>query len=134
MGEVSFNYLGQVSSGTYENPSGIFSLSSDSTGMSQSLLAKRYYLIDVIASIVDEKLFVEWRFSSRIHRRETISVFFEQFVTNIQEMAGYLAAVTTTNYFPSDFEDVDLSQSDIDEILKELNTSSSDGFIEPLDE
>ena len=75
--EISLNYLGQVNIDL--NRGSIFKIANKSTGLSHSILANRSHLIDVIASVVDEKLLVEWQYNYAIHKKETIQNLFDNF-------------------------------------------------------
>ena len=130
---ISFNYLGRITTGDPKNTGSLFKLINEPVGESQSLKARRYYLLDTIASIVDDKLLLDWRFSLNIHRKETISRLFDQFIQNIHEMAKFLRSENFSNYSPSDFRNISLSQNDINEILKEI-TDTMDQDIFGLDE
>ena len=90
--------------------------------MSHSKLANRSHLIDVIASVVDEKLLVEWQYNYAIHKKETIQNLFDNFHSFLLKITQLIQSGNRPNYSPSDFKDISLSQNDINQILNEITS------------
>jgi non-ribosomal peptide synthase protein (TIGR01720 family) len=69
--EVSFNYLGQWD--TLGQTGGLLSPSDRPTGGSQAPEEARHHLVDVNAIVMGGRLEVQWGYSARRHRRETVT-------------------------------------------------------------
>ncbi len=118
LGQMSFNYLGQVDAVT---PAGAaFKLAGESVGVVHDPRGKRRHLIDVIVSVTEKQLRLEWLYSEKAHRRETIENLVKRY---IEELGILIQHCTTTagGYTPSDFPEAELSQAEIDDLMDELS-------------
>jgi amino acid adenylation domain-containing protein/non-ribosomal peptide synthase protein (TIGR01720 family) len=118
LGEVSFNYLGQVDQSLPDGSP--FGPASESSGPAHHPDAKRSHLIDVIASVIDGQLRMEWLYCQEMYRRETIEKLARQYVEELKTIIEHCTSPEVGGYTPSDFPDVELSQEDIEDILEEL--------------
>jgi amino acid adenylation domain-containing protein/non-ribosomal peptide synthase protein (TIGR01720 family) len=118
LGEVSFNYLGQVSQTLSEvSP---FGEAHESTGFSHFPFGKRPFLIDIIASVIQDQLRVEWIYSTEIHLPTTIERLADWFITELQDLIDYCLSPEGVGYTPSDFPEARLTKDDLDDLLEEL--------------
>ncbi|ODH00206.1 hypothetical protein A4S05_34205 [Nostoc sp. KVJ20] len=116
--EVSFNYLGQFAQ--VVNTSSLIQIANESSGNSQSLQGQRHYLLDINAIIINEKLQIDWTYSSNIHQHETIENIAQEFVETLQELIAHCLSTENAGYTPTDFPLIQLDQLEIDQILQNL--------------
>lgn len=119
--QISFNYLGQ--SDRQQTSDNLFSLSNASTGTGMFAKQERPHLLAINARIQGECLQVDWSYSKHIHRTQTIRHLAESYLNNIR---SYLAGSTPTQasfYSATDFRQVDLTESELDSILEDLEDS-----------
>jgi non-ribosomal peptide synthase protein (TIGR01720 family) len=129
--EVSYNYLGQVTLGNSDDE--IFSPARESTGHSLGLKNHRSHLLDFIASIVDGRLCLEWRYSEKIHKKETIETIADNFRSHLLELHRKCSGTSSAVYSPSDFKDVALRQDEIDLLMQELGFNEGEDTDQPLE-
>ena len=116
--EISYNYLGQIN--LDNSTEKLFGIAKDGVGQSLSPQNKRSHLIDFIASIVNGQLCLEWRYSKKIYRRQTIEKLSQELKTHLLELVRLCNETAAVVYSPSDFSDVDLRQDEIDRLIQEL--------------
>ncbi|MDJ0674318.1 MAG: amino acid adenylation domain-containing protein [Calothrix sp. MO_167.B42] len=121
--EVSFNYLGQIDN---QQQTGVFSLSNAPTGWGIAPTEKRPYLLAINARVQGECLQIDWSYSKCIHCQETISYLGQSYLDNLrlylQSSSEQQSLSTSTSdfYVSSDFDLVDLSDTELDSILADL--------------
>ena len=115
--QISFNYLGQIDNQQHNN---LFSLSSAPTGLGVSPAEQRPYLLAVNARVQGDCLQVDWCYSQCIHRQETIRHLAESYLNNIRFYLQEFSDHQSSFYISSDFGLVDLSENELDSILKDL--------------
>lgn len=121
---LSFNYLGQVDQALPDDAP--LALASESTGQAHDPAGRRGFLIDIIASITHGQLRVEWLYSEKFHRKETIEALALQYQQKLLSLIKYLTSEDGVGssirlgYTPSDFPDADLRQDEIENLLEEL--------------
>ncbi|MHC5598560.1 MAG: amino acid adenylation domain-containing protein, partial [Nostoc sp.] len=116
--EISFNYLGQFTQ--VVNTSSLMQLASESSGQSQSLQGQRSCLLDVNAIITNERLEINWIYSSNIHQQRTIENIAQDFVETLQELITHCLSPENAGYTPTDFPLVPLNQLELDGVLARL--------------
>ncbi|MCW5317887.1 amino acid adenylation domain-containing protein [Nostoc sp. KVJ3] len=116
--EISFNYLGQFAQ--VVNTSSLIQIAHEPSGNSQSLQGHRHCLIDINAIILNEKLQIDWTYSSNIHQREKIENIAQEFVETLQELIAHCLSTENAGYTPTDFPLIQLNQLEIDQILQNL--------------
>ena len=116
--EISFNYLGQFDQ--VLNTSSLMQLASESSGQSQSLLAERPSLIDINAIITNERLHIDWMYSSNIHQHKTIENIALEFVETLRSLIAHCLEPSNAGYTPTDFPLVTFNQQELDQILANL--------------
>ncbi|MEH1954356.1 amino acid adenylation domain-containing protein [Nostoc sp.] len=116
--EISFNYLGQFAQ--VVNTSSLMQIANEPSGNSQSLQGQRHYLLDINAIIINEKLQIDWTYSSNIHQHETIENVAQEFVETLQELIAHCLSTENAGYTPTDFPLIQLNQLEIDQILQNL--------------
>lgn len=116
--EISFNYLGQFAQ--VVNTSSLIQIANESSGNSQSLQGQRHYLLDINAIIINEKLQIDWTYSSNIHQHETIENIAQEFVETLQELLAHCLSTENIGYTPTDFPLIQLDQLEMNQILQNL--------------
>jgi len=116
--EISFNYLGQVDQSLPENSP--FSLAPESKGTERSKSGDRMYSLIISGNISQGRLQMNWSYSSNMYRSETIDRLAEQFMQELRELIQHCLMLDAVSYTPSDFEDVNLDQDEIDDLLEEI--------------
>ncbi len=116
--EISFNYLGQFAQ--VVNTSSLMQLADEPSGNSQSLQGQRHCLLDINAIIINEKLQIDWTYSSNIHQHETIENLAQEFVETLQELIIHCLSPENAGYTPTDFPLINLNQLELDQILENL--------------
>jgi amino acid adenylation domain-containing protein/non-ribosomal peptide synthase protein (TIGR01720 family) len=119
--EVSFNYLGQLSSGT--SAAAPVTLAAESGGPARSLLQSRRYLIEINGSVLEGRLRIDWTFSENIHRRSTIEGVARRFLTALQSIIAHCQSPEAGGYTPSDFSKAKLSQASLDKLVAKVKQS-----------
>lgn len=100
--DISFNYLGQVR--VQEGKDQLFSLLDEAnTGIAHDPDGLRPHVIDVVAIVVSGKLRVDWLYSNKLHRRETICQWARVFEKNLLSILSYCTTPGIGGYTPSDF-------------------------------
>uniref|UniRef100_UPI0030F99820 condensation domain-containing protein n=1 Tax=uncultured Wocania sp. TaxID=2834404 RepID=UPI0030F99820 len=110
--EIVFNFLGKQSTGD----SNIEFLSKNT----RHPLSERHYYLEINALIKDGVLGLNWSFSNKIHKPETIKTLIDDFNEALKNIVAHCMSSNTVKYTPSDFEDVDLDQDDLDNLLNDL--------------
>ncbi|MCF2150416.1 Non-ribosomal peptide synthetase [Desmonostoc muscorum LEGE 12446] len=116
--EISFNYLGQFTQ--VVNTSSLMQLASESSGQSQSLQGQRSSLLDVNAIITNERLQINWIYSSNIHQQRTIENIAAYFVETLQKLITHCLSPENAGYTPTDFPLVQLNQLELDGVFGRL--------------
>ncbi|MEH1791282.1 amino acid adenylation domain-containing protein [Nostoc sp.] len=116
--EISFNYLGQFAQ--VVNTSSLMQIANEPSGNSESLQGQRHYLLDINAIIINEKLQIDWTYSSNIHQEETIENIAQEFVETLQDIIAHCLSPENAGYTPTDFPLIQLNQLEIDQILQNL--------------
>jgi len=117
--EVSFNYLGQFD--FYQSESILLGFAGEETGPIQSPSGKRRYLLELNGLVVEGKLQLDWTYSENIHKETTIARLAQDFLEALKSIIDHCVAPETGSYTPSDFPDVALSQSELDDLVAEIN-------------
>ncbi|WP_255298240.1 amino acid adenylation domain-containing protein [Brevibacillus dissolubilis] len=111
-GLVRFNYLGDSNIGN-----DWLSLSPLQHGAESSSVNHLTALIDIQAMITDNVLTVQLIYSSRKFASSTMNRILAAFMQNIEKMVNHCCGREETDFTPSDFDTVDLSQDDLDALF-----------------
>jgi len=82
--EIVFNYLGQTDQTLASHSE--FRLAVESTGADQSLQRKRTHIIEISAIVTGGELRLDFVYSRKLHRRETIEGFAESFRVELDSL------------------------------------------------
>jgi amino acid adenylation domain-containing protein/non-ribosomal peptide synthase protein (TIGR01720 family) len=109
---VSFNYLGQLPENGLEDS--VFDFAPESVEAQRSPNAHRSHLIEINTSIYQGKLHVEWIYSDRLHRKNTIEQLATTYLSELRQLITYCRNPKIWGYTPSDFPNIKLNQTDLD--------------------
>ncbi len=84
-------------------------------------LSERYYFLEINSLIKNGVLEMSWQFSKQAFRQETIVSLISEFKEELNKIIDHCTISKTTKYTPSDFQDVDLDQDDLDTLLSDID-------------
>ncbi|HET6852592.1 MAG TPA: condensation domain-containing protein, partial [Pyrinomonadaceae bacterium] len=115
--EVSFNYLGQFGQGI--NEASGWRVAPESSGAASSDQVRRKYLVEIDGRIRNGRLWMSWRFSRQVHRRETIEAVAGRFVAALRELIAHCQSPEAGGFTPSDFPLArDIRQEQLTQLMK----------------
>jgi amino acid adenylation domain-containing protein/non-ribosomal peptide synthase protein (TIGR01720 family) len=88
--EICFTYLGQFDQAL--NSASLFTLAEESPGCFRSERGLRSHLLDVVGSVVEGRLLVDWIYSENLHSRATIELLAHEFIENLMALSYSLPA------------------------------------------
>lgn len=112
--QVSFNYLGQLD--RISPPDALFGLTGFSLKAARSTRGRRSHLLEIDAYIKDGQFQCQWAYSNRAHDKETIQQLAGKFIDNLRALTRHCVEREWTEYTPSDFTLVKLTQQQIEQI------------------
>lgn len=116
--EIRFNYLGQTDQ--LFTQSSLFSPASESSGLSRSPKNQRNILIEINGMVTKGQLQLNWTYSQAIHRTTRIENLAQNYLNILRELIQHCLSTGAGGYTPSDFPQMDFSQTELDELLNEL--------------
>ena len=121
--EISFNYLGQFNQSNDEKE--IFKVAKENKSHERALENNRPFQLDITGSITNGKLTLNWMYNENKYSEQELNLFSD---TYIQELTNLIVETVSESggYTPSDFEDVNLDDQDLDSIFSELNEEFDD--------
>ena len=87
----------------------------------RSQKSERYHLLEINALIQEGRLNVQFSFSEKFHKAETIQNLVELFEIGLRNLIEHCSNRETGEYSPSDFPEADLNQDDLDNLLNQIN-------------
>ena len=115
---MSFNYLGQFDQ-TFSAGS-LFRSARNSHGSPRGPNNLRQHQIEIAGYIIDGRLNLDWTYSENLHRRETISWIAESYLQALRDLISHCQSPQAGGYTPSDFGEVQLTQTELDALLAEF--------------
>ncbi|BAZ22953.1 non-ribosomal peptide synthase [Kalymmatonema gypsitolerans NIES-4073] len=113
--EISFNYLGQFDQ--VQSQTG-WKFAPETTGDNHSSKQTRRHLLDVSGLVVEGELQINLTYSKSLHTRATMEKLAQSYVRSIRSIIEHCQLEDAFGYTPSDFPDVQLNQSELDELLE----------------
>jgi non-ribosomal peptide synthase protein (TIGR01720 family) len=117
--QISFKYLGNFD--PLISQSSLFNLPQQPFKLNQGLSINRFYLLEVNGVIVQEHLQLNWIYSTKAHRRETIETLASNYIDALQSIIAHCQSLEGQKYTPSDFPRANLSQQNLDKLLAKIN-------------
>jgi len=116
--QISFNYLGQFTQ--VMNSSALIQLANESSGEDHSLEGKRPHLLNINAIITNERLQIDWKYSTNVHQPSTINKIAKEFIETLQTIIVHCSSPENRGYTPTDFPLLQLNQLELDQLLENL--------------
>jgi len=116
--QVSFNYLGQYDQTQLATLG--WKYAEESSGSIHSPKGQRSHLITVDGLVIKGQLKLEWHYSEKFHRRETVEHLAYEYIAALEAIIAHCLSPEAGGYTPSDFPDVEFSQESLDELLAEI--------------
>jgi len=114
--EILFNYLGQMDFNTGWKIKEGLKLVQDKNEL-------RFHIIDINAMTLNNRIKFEFGYSGNFHNRKSIESLSEFYSESINEIIKHCADEKTgTGYTPSDFSAAGLDQSELDDLMNNLNS------------
>ena len=113
---IIFNYLGNKNT---ENSRIFENVEFLNTG-TRSPLSERHHALEINAVVSDNQLQMNWGFSKKLHKEETMQALIEEFENNLRDIIDHCKDPSAGGYTPSDFSEAGLNQDDLDHLLANL--------------
>ncbi|MEM9136705.1 MAG: condensation domain-containing protein, partial [Cyanobacteria bacterium P01_F01_bin.42] len=114
--EIRFNYLGQTDQ-ILDSVSD-WSTAPESPGRARGPQNQRTVLLEINCWVKSEQLQVNWLYSQETHHKQSVQRVADQFLVRLKQLIEH--CLTSGGFTPSDFPQMELSQSELDELLEEL--------------
>lgn len=83
--------------------------------------SERYYFLEVNSLIKKGALEMTWQYSKQVFKKETVESIISEFKEQLNKTIEYCTTRETIKYTPSDFQDIDLDQDDLDSLLNDID-------------
>ena len=117
--QISFNYLGQ--SDQLESDRAAFIMAKEAIASGQSDQGNRLHLLEIIGLVTRGELKVDWVFSTRFYKRDTIESLAVKYMNSLRDLIQHCLKPDAGAYTPSDFSKVELSSRELDAIMDDLD-------------
>ncbi len=111
---IRYNYLGEFN-GTEDY--GIFEIMEGDVRIDCSDQNEATALIDVNSMVLKDKLKITFTYSRNRFLDETIEKLMNLYLSNIESIIQHCCSITTKEFTPSDFDTIDVSQDELDELF-----------------
>ncbi|WP_422105254.1 amino acid adenylation domain-containing protein [Winogradskyella sp.] len=111
--KIVFNYLGKQSSSKLD-----FQFWDKTTRDPNS---ERDYYLEINALYKNNKLVFNWSYASKAIKKETIEQLINEYHTHLKDIVDHCLTRNDVKHTPSDFEDIDLDQDDLDTLFDALD-------------
>ncbi|HOG48627.1 MAG TPA: condensation domain-containing protein, partial [Anaerolineae bacterium] len=122
--EVALNYLGQLDRGL-GGPLP-FGIAPESRGPERAPEGRRSHLLEINGGIAGGRLQLEWTYSERLHRRETIQALADAFVEALLLLVKHAGSAEAGRLAPAGLAEFGWSQGDIDGLAAEIEGGLAD--------
>ena len=116
--QVSFNYLGQLD--TEAVAGGLFRLAPPPQAPSRSPRGVRRHLLEVDGGVREGRLHLRWSYSEAVHNRATIATLMASYLDALRRIVAIASGAEEAHYTPSDFDDVELNDDLLANILSQV--------------
>jgi amino acid adenylation domain-containing protein/non-ribosomal peptide synthase protein (TIGR01720 family) len=113
--QIRFNYLGDFDNSTKND---IFELSNESTGVDSSRHNKLTCMIEINAMVINKEMNIGLTYSSNKFKADTMDRFINLFADKLKSVINHCCNKDYKEFTPSDFDSVDISQMDIDQLFE----------------
>ncbi|MGD1805289.1 condensation domain-containing protein [Dapis sp. BLCC M126] len=116
--EILFNYLGQSDRTTGKER--IEMIQDISVGQLRDLRNSRSYLLEINAWVANGQLQLNWIYDKQVHQLDTISTIAKNYISTLKSIILQCIKSDEIGFSPSDFPDVELNQTELDEFLDNI--------------
>ncbi|HZF12826.1 MAG TPA: amino acid adenylation domain-containing protein, partial [Thermoanaerobaculia bacterium] len=116
--EIGFNYLGQLDQ--VLGGASPVALAPESPGPTRDPLGARPHLLEVEGRVSAGRLEIEWLYSRRLHRENTIARLADAYLAELRATIAHCRAREARGYTPSDFPQMSFDQDELDALLDDL--------------
>lgn len=120
--QVSFNYLGQFDQVLSKFP--FLGIGKESSGMDQSILQTRSYLLEVNGYVVENRLQMDWTYSKNVYQQSTIERLAQGFIKALNCLITHCQSIER-GYTPSDFPGAKLNQKELDKLTAKITKTNN---------
>jgi amino acid adenylation domain-containing protein/non-ribosomal peptide synthase protein (TIGR01720 family) len=117
--EIIFNYLGQFNESIAQGSD--WKTGKQSLLLSQTQSDKRDHLIEINCLINDNKLKMDFVYSTNFHKKQTMKLFSELYKESLNSIIDHCTSEEAGGVTPSDFSSSGLNQQELDNLLSNLN-------------
>jgi amino acid adenylation domain-containing protein/non-ribosomal peptide synthase protein (TIGR01720 family) len=125
---VSFNYLGRLAHGSGESERGMTSppgaehheSTPDASGLSRAGGQVRRYVVELNAAVLVREARFTWTWSEALHDRAVVERLTDAFLRHLRRLLAHCLSPDAGAYTPSDFSNAELSQRELDSLLKRI--------------
>ncbi|MEM8677443.1 MAG: amino acid adenylation domain-containing protein, partial [Cyanobacteria bacterium P01_G01_bin.67] len=116
--EIRFNYLGQIDNILTQDS--LFYPISKSAGEMRSLRDKRSCAIEIDSIIRDGELKFKWTYDNSNYTDVEMNNITQTYLVKLQKLIQHCLSKDTGGYTPSDFNQMDFDQDELDDLLDDL--------------
>ena len=113
-----FNYLG-VQNTNEDDKGPVFTQLWDSV---RHPLSERHYSMEINAFVSNNQLNINWSYAKEVYKESTIEDLIQRLDLKLKTVIEHCIEKEVGGYTPSDFPEADMSQDDLDELMRRLNT------------
>jgi non-ribosomal peptide synthase protein (TIGR01720 family) len=114
--ELVFNYLGQFDATLSQ--SALFKRTNESPGPLYAPEGIRPYVIQIVGSVMDGRLEINWTYSASLHKPERIEALAQEFMSGLRVLISQQKVPETDRLLQSDFREAELSQDELDQLFQ----------------
>lgn len=114
LSQIRFNYLGQFDK---EVDNDLFSYCNKYTGKEMASSNDITSKLEINSMIINGKLNIAFGYNKKSFNKNTIEELIDTYLNNLKSILEFLKKEKDIYYTPSDFETVDISEDDLNEIL-----------------
>ena len=112
--DVAFNYLGQLDKALSKQA--LFMLATESSGPTRSPRHKRQHALEIIASVIDNRLSMTWNYSEECFLQATIKRVAQHMLDNLRMLIVHSLTHNAGGFTPTDFPLTNLTQQQLEDL------------------
>ncbi|MDU5142221.1 MAG: amino acid adenylation domain-containing protein [Paenibacillus dendritiformis] len=112
---LRFNYMGEIDN---HLQSSVLDMADEDTGSDICASNRLSCLVDVVAIVIDKKLQVRMSYSTAKFKPKSMEAFMAAVMQRLMEVINLCAEMGQSDFTPSDFETVKLSQDELDVLFR----------------
>jgi len=113
--EILFNYLGRLDQLVL--PESMFQLAPENTGDEETRQGMRSHMLELSSLLVGDRLRLQWRYSTNLHRPETIRRLATHYFDEVRQIVRRSVESGDRKPSPEDYPQAGVGQADLDKVL-----------------